>query len=261
MKLAQKRIVLTGASAGIGKALLDLLVQRDVQVVAADLLPEKIREVPGQVFPLRCDVSAQSEVDALFDSALEILGHIDIFIANAGFAYYEKLEQEDWGHIHKIVSTNLISPIYSIEKMRRLNRNREYLVVVNASAMAKLAMPGYALYSATKAALDSFAAAYRLELDDRGKLILVYPIATSTGFFKHAGADIPVAWPVQSAAVVAQSIIKGIENETPSVYPSKIFEGILLLQRFNPLVPYLYTKVEQARFKRWSRGNPGKTTR
>lgn len=157
MDLNKKRIILTGGATGIGKALLNLLLSYDVQIVVGDLYPEKIQAVPDRLFPLKCDVSRQVNVDFLFQIAEKEMGGVDIFIANAGFAYYEKIEKEDWDHIKKIYHTNLISPIYAIEKMKALNRGRAYCVVVIASAMSKLPLPGYALYASTKAALDSFA--------------------------------------------------------------------------------------------------------
>ncbi len=61
-------------------------------------------------------------MDALFKEAKKKMGGIDIFIANAGFAYYEKIEKEDWGHIRGIVDTNFISAVYAVEKMRNLNQ-------------------------------------------------------------------------------------------------------------------------------------------
>ncbi len=81
------------------------------------------------------------------------------------------------------------------EKMKELNYSREHMVVLTASAMSKLSMPGYALYSSTKAALDSFTDAYRFEEAVGQKLLLVYPVSTATNFFDHAGIKVPVPWP------------------------------------------------------------------
>jgi uncharacterized protein len=253
MELDRKRIVLTGASSGIGKELLEMLLAYDVTVTVGDLAPKKVKR-HKKVTAVECDVSRPGEVNGLFKNAMKSMGGIDIFIANAGFAYYEKIQREDWDHIEKIYRTNFISPVYALEKMEVLNRGREYMVVITASAMGKLALPGYALYSSTKAALDTFISAYRLEHDGRGIISVVYPIATKTEFFRTAGKGIPVAWPTQSPATVARAIIKGIRNNRKRIFPSKLFFLMMTINRVLPFVLYLYTKMEQYKLKRWLAG-------
>jgi uncharacterized protein len=250
MELDSKRIVLTGASSGIGKELLEMLLAHDVTVTVGDLAPKKVKK-HRNVISLECDVSKPREVDGLFKKAIKAMGGIDIFIANAGFAYYEKIECEDWQHIEKIYRTNFMSPVYALEKMEILNKGREYMMVITASAMGKLALPGYALYSSTKAALDSFTSAYRYEHDGRGIVSVVYPIATKTEFFRTAGKGIPVAWPTQSPATVAKAIIRGIRKNRKRIFPSRLFYAMMTINRVLPFILYLYTKLEQNKLKRW----------
>jgi short-subunit dehydrogenase len=216
MKLDNKRIVLTGASSGIGEALLEKLLEYDVKILVGDLTPNKVKKAKGKVFAVKCDVSQKAQVDALFKTAKKELGGIDLFIANAGFAYYEKIGKEDWNHIDKIFSTNFISPVYAAEKMATFNKDGEYTVVITASAMAKLAMPGYTLYSATKAALDSFASGYRHEKDKGATISIVYPIATRTKFFDVAAKGTPIPFPTQTPEKVARAIISGIKRNRKS---------------------------------------------
>ena len=83
MKLQNKRIVITGATSGIGLGLLKLLVEIEgIRVVAAG---RKTENLPAgeNIFPFKCDVSEQTEVDNLFRFAVEKMGGIDIFVANA----------------------------------------------------------------------------------------------------------------------------------------------------------------------------------
>lgn len=251
MKLDKKKIVLTGAASGIGKAVLNELLKYDVQVVAADLTPDKIKSAAEKVFPVKCDVSKSANIDSLIKTAVSKMGGIDIFIANAGFPYYERIEKSDWQHIEKIYNTNVFSPIYSLEKMMELNRGREYLVVITASAMAMLAMPGYSLYSSTKAALHSFAYAYRMEKGDKGRLMLVYPISTKTKFFEAAGKQVPVVQPSHTPEKVARDIIRGIKWNKNSVIPSILFlffRYLILIVMF-PLD--LYARFYNIIFRRW----------
>lgn len=258
MKIDSKAIVLTGAASGIGRALLQILSGYSAQIVVADVnrsaLQATINAVPSQsavIIPYVADLSQQKNVDALFDYAIEQVGGIDLFIANAGFAYYEKIEKPDWDHLARIYQLNVFSAIYATEKMQALHQGRPYKVVMTASSIGHLPLPGYAIYSGTKAALHRFAEAYRYELEDPTSLMLVYPIATRTNFFNTAGDEVPVMWPNQPAEVVARAIIKGIETDRISVYPSGLFRLFSISERLLPFLRNILQGLENRRFKAW----------
>lgn len=249
MQLDKCRIILTGASSGIGLELLQQLQQYDVQIMAVARNIKGITGVGQKVNPFSCDVSRPENIDQLFSEALRIMGGVDLFIANAGFAYYEKLEKPDWEHIESIYRTNVFSPLYSLEKLEELHPDGKYRMVITASAMGKLSLPGYALYSSTKSALDAFADGYRFEIDQPQQITLVYPIATATNFFHNAADNTPVPWPTQSAGQVAKAIIRGIEKDRPSIYPSLVFRIIMQLNRFLPFIFPLYLLPQQNIFR------------
>ena len=254
MDMNRKRIVVTGAASGIGYELLKQLSHYDARIVAADVnLIDRtpIRGSTAQIYPFQGDLSQQSGVDDLFDYALETMGGIELFIANAGFAYYEAINQADWAHLERIFQLNVISPLYAAARMKEINPHTDYNVVMTASAMAKLALPGYAVYAGTKAALDRFAEAYRYEMPPNAHLMLVYPIATRTNFFDTANDGTPVPFPSQTSAHVAERIIKGIERNAQSVNPSIGFSFFWTLNRIFPLAGRLYQMVENRRFNRW----------
>jgi short-subunit dehydrogenase len=176
---------------------------------------------------------------------------IDLFIANAGYAYYEKIQKPDWEHIARIYQLNVFSAIYSAEKMKALNAGHPYKVVMTASSIGHLPLPGYAIYSGTKAALHAFAQAYRYELENPTSLMLVYPIATRTNFFNTAGEEVPVMWPNQPADVVAKAVVKGIESDRTSVYPSRLFRLFSISERILPFIRNILQGWEYRRFKQW----------
>ena len=228
-------------------------------MVAVDLNAEGLERAlaglagcPAKLFPCACDLGNPEQVESLFSFALECMGGIDLFFANAGFPYYEKLNQADWGHIEKIFQVNVFSPIYAALKMRQLNAGQTYRVVVTASAMGLLGLPGYALYSSTKATLDRFAECYRYELDDPATLTLVYPIGTRTHFFQAAAEQAaPLTWPTQSVEQVANAILKGIAGDQPNIYPSLLFRVFILLDRYLPFLRRIEQWIELKRFERW----------
>ncbi|MCS7010721.1 MAG: SDR family NAD(P)-dependent oxidoreductase [Anaerolineales bacterium] len=257
MDIIGKSIVLTGAASGIGLALLDELSKCSCRVMAVDknapsleAACARLSDRAAQIVPYVCDLSERVQVDRLFEWALAVLERIDIFFANAGFAYYEEIDTPDWEHIEHIFRVNTFNTLYTIEKMQALYGRQPYKVVVTASAMAFLALPGYALYSATKAALHRFADAYRWQIDDRRKLMMVYPIATRTGFFRAAGEDVPAAWPSQTPQQVARAILRGVRRDRETVFPSFLFRLFLLLDRFVP-IGKLEQFIEQRRLQAW----------
>jgi len=259
MDISDKGIVLTGAASGIGLALLQALVRCNCRIVAADRdEPALIRAVSafgGSVHAFTCDLSIDKDVDRLFDFAENALGEIDIFIANAGFAYYEQLDRPDWDHLEKIFRVNTLSPIYALLKMNQRPHRGKWKTVAVSSAMAEWAVPGYSLYGGTKAALHRFAEGYRFE-GASGSLAVVYPIATRTRFFEQAGKGIPMAFPLQRAETVANAIIRGIRRDSRKIYPSTLFRAIFFINRLLPFIRPVYQQMEYRKFRNWLKANP-----
>jgi short-subunit dehydrogenase len=241
MQFQNKRIVISGASSGIGWALLNKLRKIEgIQLVAVDIKP--LPETYEDVTFIRADMSNLKEIENVFAQTCFKFSEIDIFFANAGFAYYESVGLPDYERIDKIFKVNTVAPLYILQKMMEMENDN--LTVVTASAMAKLGVPGYALYGATKAAIDRFADAFWYENHPTSKLSLVYPVATRTNFFKEANKkDTPVTpWPSQTAEQVADAIIAGVKNDKKQIFPSALFQGIRFPQWFYETINRPYQK-------------------
>ncbi|MEM6527908.1 MAG: SDR family NAD(P)-dependent oxidoreductase [Chloroflexota bacterium] len=258
MNVNGKRIVLTGAASGIGRELLTLLATYNADIVAADVdaeaLGESVRlpqDIRASINPFVCDLATRSGTDELFAHALATMNGIDIFIANAGFAYYEEASDPDWDHIAAIYRVNVFSPLYTVMKMNQINPENPYLTVMTASTMAHWGLPGYALYASTKSALDRFADAYRMEKPAHARLMLVYPIGTRTDFFEKSGA--PQTFPLQSPDAVARAILRGIANDRRAVYPSTAWVIAASLNRVVPVFKPLVQHINLRLFRRWQR--------
>ena len=228
MKLEAQRVILTGAASGIGQALLELLSSFPLEIVAADRDETRLLEVcavlpnpRAKVVPVVADVSHQAGNDALLARAILEFGSVDIFIANAGFAYFETITQPDWARLEAIYNLNTLAPIYALERMAALNSGQAFKVVWMASAMAQIGFPKYAAYSSSKGALHRFADAYRWQMPDPCALMLVYPIATRTRFFD---VSTPVPTPSQTPEEVARAVLRGIATDKLEVYPSLLFQ-------------------------------------
>ena len=253
MIISGKNIVVTGAASGIGKHVVTLLLQHGAKVLAVDRA-DLLLDTHHNLFTLQADISSPAAIDDLFTHAVETLGGIDAFIANAGFAYYEKLEQPDWQRMEAIYKVNVLSPIYSLKKLVQLNGDKPCSFVAVSSAMAYLGVPGYAQYAGTKGALHRFMETYRNEHHHRLHLMVVYPIATKTNFFNWAGNNIPVAWPTQEPQQVAKAMVNGLMSGKRRVYPSFLFQLILAANRYFPFVFPFYLWLEQKKFQGWMRG-------
>jgi len=241
-----KKIIITGSSSGIGAILLRLLSE-DNEIFAVSRNISNIVESKN-IKAFSCDVSNPENVDLLFDEAIKFLGHIDIFYANAGFAYCEKIKKADWKHIGDIFNTNVKSVFYSLLKLKEICKDKPFKFVITASAFSYISMPGYAFYCSTKFALKGFAEAFRYELNNNQKLIMVYPVATYTEFFNVAGSD-KMLWPRQKPETVAKAMIKGVNKSKRNIYPSFLFRILLFLNRFIPLFS-IYTKLEAGKFRK-----------
>ena len=245
-----KKIVLTGANSGIGLETLKLLVKGDNKILAVDLFIDKISTFDKEkVIPMQLDVSTKENVDLIFKTADEKLGGIDIFYANAGFPYYERMNYVDWERIENIFKVNVYSPIYSYQKYAEYLGGKEGHMAITVSAIGKMAMPGYTLYSASKFAMQGFQEGLRRELPKNIKLTCLYPVATDTGFFKKAveGKNKEITqrpFPVQKPSHVAKCMVKGIEHGRKSVNPCKLFSLARVLFAICPPIKYIYWKLE-----------------
>lgn len=259
MDINNKNIILTGAASGIGAALLDQLLEiPGVQIVATDLNAISHKPIPGQLHLHQGDIATEQGIEDLFEFAQGAIGNIDIFIANAGFAYYEKNHQEDWQHVDRIYRCNTFSPIYCAHKLARINENREYCILITASFMGLYSLPGYSLYSSTKSALLSWADAYNMEKTDKGHVLMLCPVATKTHFFDTTA---PVPWPTQTADEVAKAAIKGIKANKTRIYPSKLSQLTLFLNWVFPLTMPIYRGIEKLKFKQWLNAKPAEQHR
>ena len=256
-EISGKTIVITGASSGIGRELLEKLADpaKGNRVLATSRTIEKLKGYGDNVTLFNCDLSRQEGVDELFKKAEALFGKIDIVIANAGAPYYEKFDYVDWDRIQSIFSLNTISPIYTYTKYLEHLNGREGHLAWTISAMGEMAIPGYALYTATKFAMKGFQEAVRHEAPQNIKLTAVYPVSTATNFFNVGGNGIDVGrpFPVQKAELVADRMISGIERAKKHVYPCRVWKPSKLLMGIVPPVKTIYCGIEKNRLKRFLR--------
>ncbi len=247
MELQGSRCVVTGASSGIGFAVAERLLRSGAQVTAASRSITAQMFDPGyhdQLHVYSGDLSEPQEVDHLLEFAHESMGSIDLFFANAGRAYFENRNRSNWSRMEDIFALNVFSPVFALTKLMERKGNDPFFFLVTASGMSHIALPGYALYAGTKAAIHQICDSMRFQLGRGQILSVVYPIATETGFFQKAGAE-NKPWPVQPVDVVADRIILGIEQDQETIIPFRPFYYSLPLFLLIKPLRRLYQRLQQ----------------
>ena len=170
MELQGKRIVVTGASAGIGAETARLFARKGAHVVVvarrADLLEKLAADIGGTA--LTCDLANRAARDDLIPR-IEAEGPIDVLVNNAGLLDTTAFATQDPASIDALIDVNLHAPIQLTRAAlpAMLARRSGYIVDVSSMAGASCT-PGTAVYAATKAGLTHFNASIRAELHDSG---------------------------------------------------------------------------------------------
>ncbi len=254
--IQNKNIVLTGASSGIGFEVLRLLAKDGTnKILAVSRHAEQLLKTYAEnVIPFNMDISSDKGVDAVFEKAQEVFEgkKIDIFYANAGFPYYEEYNYEDWDRVKKMFDTNTLSPIYTYAKYIHHLNGRSGILAITVSAIGQMAMPGYAIYSASKFGLQGFQQAIRLEAPKNLQITCLYPVATDTNFFRVANpVEFEKPFPVQQPDVVARKMVAGIESGKKFVSPNPLFALSKVLMGVCPPIRTVYWGLETAKLNRF----------
>ncbi len=221
MKITKKRkIWITGASSGIGRALAVELAHRghDLALTArrVDVLRTLRDELSGcgvQIEVAELDVSRPEDIPDVLDRLVESLGGLDIAIANAGITHVHRTgDLEHLSQEYQVIQTNVIGAIATLNAAAVWFRRQGYGQLVGISSVAAwLTLPGSATYCASKAALTAWLNAVRAELQPHGIQVLsVHP-----GFIETDIAPNMKRYPfVISAEKAASSIAQALGTET-----------------------------------------------
>ena len=172
MQVKDKRVVVTGAASGIGKALSVAFYKAGAQsVVAVDMNIEGAEETAKDVngIAVEANVGQEPDIIRVIEKANELSGGIDIFCANAGIGGvpgFLNVKNEDWQNIWEV---NVMSHIFAARNVlpQMLDRGEGYLMST-ASAAGLLTQIGSAGYSVTKAAAVSFAEWLKITYGSKG---------------------------------------------------------------------------------------------
>lgn len=187
--LSGKRILVTGGTTGIGRALVKMLVEEGAKVLTfgrhepelQDSL-DNARGGPGEVSGLTADSSVKEDVGRVFAAVDERLGGIDILVCCAalGAEPLHEMEDDAWRYV---VETNLIGYMACARQaLLRMEKSGGGHLLFVGSISSTIKAPGESVYTSTKAGLDAFAETLRKEVsEDRNvKVTVVQPGSVGT---------------------------------------------------------------------------------
>lgn len=226
MDLRGKRVLLTGAGSGIGRATALILVQRGARLVLfgrrAEPLQEMqqmLREAGSESIVAPGDVADPGARSRALKSAADQLGGLDVLINNAGNVRAGRLESTAEDEIRAMIEVDLLAPILlTREALPLLRASGEGTVVNVASGIALIGAPFYTAYAAAKAGLARFGEALRRELLGEGVHVMtIYPGATDTPMMTTNQAGPDLGFSREPPEAVAEALVQGIEERALEV--------------------------------------------
>ena len=241
MKLeAGTRVVVTGASRGIGRALAQELAARGCTL---GLVARSGEEIAALAATLPGDghealVADVGEREALA-GALARFGACDILVANAGVANYGAFSTLAIDDAERMTRVNWLGTVYSVHAVLpgMLERRRGHVVIVS-SAAAFRAFPQAAVYGATKAAQRAFSEALRHELDATGvSVTTVYPGEIATDLHAHEKDSMPSWYKRERTGrpeAVAERVAAAIEEDAAAVHHPPAVRSLRIAHGISP---------------------------
>jgi len=183
-RLEGKVAVVTGGNSGIGLATARRFADEGAHVFITGRrqaeLDAAVKLIGKQATGVRGDVGSLSDLDSLYAEVKRQQGRIDILFANAGTAELAPLGAITEEHFDKIFGVNVKGLLFTVQKALPLFQDGGS-IILNASTAASTATPAFSVYSATKAAVRSFARSWTLDLKHRHMRVnALSPGATET---------------------------------------------------------------------------------
>ncbi len=252
--IADRSMIITGASSGIGAATALACARAGMHLVlngrAADRLEhvaQQVRELGRQAETIVGDVTEPGLSDRLLDRAEQLPGGIYAVFANAGYGYKRPAHELSLDELRQMFDVNFFAAyeLLQLAARRLIAAGRPGHLLMCSSALAKFAMINFSAYSATKAAQNHVCRAMRVELrQHRIEVASVHPVTTRTDFFRRSGVasgervdpervfDHVPRWLLQPAERVAGAVVRCLRRPVPEVWTSlltRVTAGVITI--------------------------------
>jgi short-subunit dehydrogenase len=261
--LKDRRILITGASSGIGKALAQQLASLGARLILAARSEDKLKAVAdalpsppgreagnqGRALVVPADITKELDRQALLDRAVQHFGGLDVLINNAGIASWDHFANSTEEILRQIMEVNFFAPAELIRKAIPILVNGVQPAIVNVASMCgRRAMPAWSEYSASKYALCGLTEALRGELARFDiDILLMIPGLTRSEFSQHflrsegkAKIDYDKGMPPED---VAARIIRSLQKNKTETWIGGDTNWMLRVNRWFPrLVDWLIAR-------------------
>jgi short-subunit dehydrogenase len=233
MDLTGKTALVTGASRGIGRALVEELARHPMKLVLAGVRdPDSVHPVtppPGgatEVRPVHVDLGSREAIDASADALGDVLADIDVLVNNAGQFTAGLLEEQDMADVYALMQVNLVAVAHLTQRLLPAMLARGGGVIVNNTSISGYAhMPGATTYAASKAGVVALSESLRRELKGTGVRVLhVVTPGVSTDMLDKTddlyGRHVDTSgWDRIEPAEWARRVVGAIENDDSILGP------------------------------------------
>jgi 3-oxoacyl-[acyl-carrier protein] reductase len=235
------RVVVTGASRGIGRAVASAFAEAGAEVGLLSRSEEELNELALALSgegheAIVADVGDRDELQ----KAIDEFGRVDVVVANAGIAQYGPFRDMTLDEVERMTRINWLGTVNTVAAVLpgMLDRARGHIVVVSSGAGHR-AFPWAAVYGATKSAQRGFAEALRHELSGTGvSLTVVYPGEVKSHLHDHDEANMPDWYHGKERAAPAeplgQAIVDAVRSDKRAVYYPPIVRLLRIVHGVSP---------------------------
>jgi len=238
MQLHKNKILITGATAGIGKALAEKFLEFDNVIIAVGRNKKRLEELSGsdkRIVPFRCDISRQEELDKLTLFIEQEHSDLNILINNAGIQYNYNFASEHQ-LLHKVeheINVNFLAPLKLITLLLPTLQTNNNSAIVNVSSGLAIVPKAQALvYCGTKAGIHIFSKSLRYQLE-KVKVFEIIPPLVKTEMTEGRGKG------KISPQRLVNEFIKAFRNNNYEVNINKV----KLLRIINRISPKIADKI------------------
>ena len=228
-------VVVTGGAAGVGAEVARRLHAKGAKLVLVDVdevaLARQSAALGGdRVLTVGADVRDLAAMQTVVDRAVQRFGGIDVVVANAGIGSYGSVLQVDPEAFKRLLDVNVLGVFHTVRAaLPSVIARRGYVLIVSSLA-AFTAAPGLAPYNASKAAVEQFANALRLEVAHRGVAVgSAHMSWIDTAMVRDTKSDLStfaemlslLPWPIKTTTSVQKcgaAFVRGIEGRRTRVY-------------------------------------------
>jgi len=245
--LSGRRVLITGASSGIGQCLAEQAAALGARVLLAarsadtlETLARKLRSAGHEAVAAPADITAAADRARLVDTAQAEFGGLDVLINNAGVASFGHFAGSTEAILRQVMETNFFAPSELIRSALPLLRAGTEPAIVNVASMCgRRGLPAWPEYSASKFALCGLTEALRAEMSRFDiAVLLILPGLTNTGLGKHllrnAGRMEIDYSQGMTPAYVARAILDAVQSNRSETVLGREARWMLRINRFFP---------------------------